>query len=212
MEAVTRHWHFARSVASTITKEKTERQGTQPPIFPLDTSHLCNSYQTPQKSNMNHNPLLWDCAFQDCECLPSSQTWICIAKTFTMFPSTISLAQFQEKIYFLPGLSSNMATQSVYLPFELYSPLSALPSMHGHGFWSIIFQWHHSKLLRSIGITPDEPVWVHRTVMESRKEQAPKAIRMLHLSLTDSWGFCVSQLLVRKTNLNTGVSHHAFSK
>lgn len=61
MEVVIRHWHFAHGVASTIPKEETERQATEPPIFLayFYTGHISplRSYQILQKVNMNHNPL-----------------------------------------------------------------------------------------------------------------------------------------------------------
>lgn len=60
----------------------------------------------------------------------------------------------RKKIYFLPGLSSHMATQRVYLSFVISTPLSVLPPLHGHGFWIIASQWHHSRILRSIDVTP----------------------------------------------------------
>lgn len=61
MEVVIRHWHFAHGVASTIPKEETERQATDPPIFLayFYTGHISPLQQLPDttESKHEHNPI-----------------------------------------------------------------------------------------------------------------------------------------------------------
>lgn len=55
-KTVIRHWHFAHRVASTIPKEKIQRQGTEPPIFPsyFSTGHISPLQQLPDTSESKH--------------------------------------------------------------------------------------------------------------------------------------------------------------
>lgn len=58
MEVVIRHWHFAHGVASTIPKEETERQATEPPIFLayFYTGHISPLQQLPDTTESKHDP------------------------------------------------------------------------------------------------------------------------------------------------------------